>query len=73
MNEHRTAGYETVPIVESCGDTGWRAGVLLLVDGPRGTRSAKSLGTTVFSSRDAAWQFAESEYGAWTAPSRAIL
>jgi len=37
--------------------------VLLNGDDARGNRAAKSLGDQLFSSREDAWQFAESEYG----------
>jgi hypothetical protein len=56
-------GYYAVPIVEPWGDEGWRAGVLLGCGDARGDRPAKSLGAKLFSSREDAWQFAESEYG----------
>ena len=56
-------GYEATPIVEPWGDSGWRAGVLLSSDGGRGNGAEKSLGEQLFSSREDAWQFAESQYG----------
>ena len=56
-------GYSAIPIVEPWGDSGWRAGVLLSCGDARGDRPAKSLGERLFSSREDAWQFAESEYG----------
>ncbi len=56
-------GYQVTPIVEPWGDSRWRAGVLLSGDDARGDRPAKSLGEQLFDSREAAWQFAESEYG----------
>jgi hypothetical protein len=43
-------GYSATPIVEPWGDA-------------RGDRPAKSLGEKLFSTREDAWQFAESEYG----------
>ena len=48
-------GYLATPIVEPWGDVGWKAGVLLSGGDARGDR--------LFSSREDAWQFAESEYG----------
>ena len=56
-------GYQATPIVEPWGDNGWKAGVLLSWDDPRGDRSAKSLGEQLFSSREDALEFASSEYG----------
>ena len=56
-------GYHATPIVEAWGDSGWRAGVLLSGDGGRGNGAAKSLGEQLFSSREDAWQFAETQYG----------
>ena len=56
-------GYSATPIVEPWGDAGWKAGVLLSGGDARGDRPAKSLGERLFSSREDAWQFAESEYG----------
>jgi hypothetical protein len=55
--------YHAIPIVEPCGDTGWKAGVLLSAGDARGERPAKSLGDHVFASQEDAWQFANSEYG----------
>lgn len=55
--------YQVTPIVEPWGDSSWRAGVLLSGDNARGDRPAKSLGEQLFASREAAWQFAKSEYG----------
>lgn len=54
--------YRATPIVEPWGDSAWRAGVLLSADDARGDRPAKSLCARLFSSREDAWQFAESEY-----------
>jgi hypothetical protein len=59
----QVGGYRAVPIAEMSGDAGWRAGVLLHVDDPRGERTAKSLGASLFPSREEALQFAESEFG----------
>lgn len=60
----RDAGeYEVTPIAECWGDSGWKAGVLLSGGDPRGDRPAKSLGDQVFPSREAALDFAQSEYG----------
>jgi hypothetical protein len=56
-------GYYATPIVEPWGDAGWKAGVLLSGGDARGDRPAKSLRDQLFSSREDAWQFAESEYG----------
>lgn len=56
-------GYLATPIVEPWGDSGWRAGVVLSGDGGRGNGAAKSLGERLFSSREDAWKFAESQYG----------
>ncbi len=56
--------YSAIPIAESWGDTGWKAGVLLSGRDARGDRPAKSLGPQVFGSREAALDFAQSEYGA---------
>jgi hypothetical protein len=60
---HAGDGYHATPIVEPWGDSGWKAGVLLSGGDARGDRPAKSLGERLFSSREDAWQFAESEYG----------
>jgi len=60
---HAGDGYYATPIVEPWGDSGWKAGVLLSGGDARGDRPAKSLGERLFSSREDAWQFAESEYG----------
>jgi hypothetical protein len=60
---HGGDGYWATPIVEPWGDAGWKAGVLLSGGDARGDRPAKSLGERLFSSREDAWQFAESEYG----------
>ena len=57
------AGYVAIPIAESWGDSGWKAGVLLRGDDARGDRPAKSLGDQLFGSRDEALHFAQSEYG----------
>ena len=56
-------GYEATPIAESWGDSGWKAGVLLSAGDARGERPAKSLHAQLFDSREAALQFAVSEYG----------
>ncbi len=56
--------YEAIPIAESWGDSGWKAGVLLSGGDARGDRPAKSLSAQVFGSREAALNFAQSEYGA---------
>ena len=64
-DESRTSGeYRVTPIAESWGDSGWKAGVLLSGGDARGDRPAKSLGSQVFESREAALDFAQSEYGA---------
>jgi hypothetical protein len=63
MSDEGVEGYQFTPIVEPWGDAGWKAGVLLNGDDARGNRAAKSLGDQLFSSREDAWQFAESEYG----------
>jgi hypothetical protein len=63
MSDGGLEGYQFTPIVEPWGDSGWKAGVLLSGDDARGNRAAKSLGDQLFSSREDAWQFAESEYG----------
>jgi hypothetical protein len=63
MSDEGVEGYQFTPIVERWGDAGWKAGVLLSGDDARGNRAAKSLGEQLFSSREDAWQFAESEYG----------
>jgi len=63
MSDDGVEGYQFTPIVEPWGDAGWKAGVLLSGDDARGNRAAKSLGDKLFSSREDAWQFAESEYG----------
>ena len=55
--------FRVTPIVELWGGSRWRAGVLLSGDDARGDRPAKSLGEQLFASREAAWQFAQSEYG----------
>lgn len=57
------AEYQVTPIVERWGDSEWKAGVLLSAGDARGDRPAKSLSTHVFDSREAALEFAESEYG----------
>ncbi|MDQ6629306.1 MAG: hypothetical protein M3Z29_12825 [Pseudomonadota bacterium] len=57
------ADYQALAIAECWGDRGWRAGVLVRADDPRGDRPAKSLGHRVFDSREAALEFARSEYG----------
>lgn len=57
------AAYQAIPIAESWGDSGWKAGVLLSADDARGDRPAKSLGEQVFGTREAALDFAQSEYG----------
>ena len=57
-----TGAYEATPIAESWGDSGWRAGVVLSGEDVRG-HGAKSLGAQVFSSREEALTFAQSEYG----------
>lgn len=54
--------YEATPIAESWGDSGWRAGVLLSGEDVRG-HGAKSLSAQLFSSREEALTFAQSEYG----------
>lgn len=56
--------YRATPIAESWGDSGWKAGVLLSGGDARGDRPAKSLGPQLFGSREAALDFAQSEYGA---------
>ena len=55
--------YEVTPIAESWGDSGWKAGVLLSGGDARGDRPAKSLGDQLFDSREAALDYAQSEYG----------
>ena len=62
-SSYTSDGYSATLIVEPWGDEGWRAGVLLSGGDARGDRPAKSLGTQLFSSREDALQFAESEYG----------
>lgn len=63
--QHDAEGeYSATPIAESWGDSGWKAGVLLSGGDARGDRPAKSLGPQVFGSREAALDFAQSEYGA---------
>lgn len=57
------AAYQVTPIAESWGDSGWKAGVLLSADDARGDRPAKSLGDKLFGTREAALDFAQSEYG----------
>ena len=57
------AAYQAIPIAESWGDSGWKAGVLLSGDDARGDRPAKSLGQQLFGTREAALDFAQSEYG----------
>lgn len=57
------AAYQAIPIAEMWGDSGWRAGVLLSGDDARGDRPAKSLGEQLFGTREAALDFAQSEYG----------
>ena len=57
-----SGAYEATPIAESWGDSGWRAGVLLSGEDVRG-HAAKSLGVQLFSSREEALTFAQSEYG----------
>ncbi len=56
--------YRATPIAESWGDSGWKAGVLLSGGDARGDRPAKSLSSQLFESREAALDFAQSEYGA---------
>lgn len=63
LNSLAGDGYSAIPIVEPWGEEVWRAGVLLSGSDARGDRPAKSLGTQLFSSREDAWEFAESEYG----------
>lgn len=65
MREAQSADgeYRVTPIAESWGDSGWKAGVLLSGGDARGDRPAKSLGSQVFESREAALDFAQSEYG----------
>ncbi len=58
-----TGKYEVTPIAESWGDSGWKAGVLLSGGDARGDRPAKSLGDQLFDSREAALDYAQSEYG----------
>ena len=55
--------YRATPIAESWGDSGWMAGVLLSGGDARGDRPAKSLSAQLFESREAALDFAQSEYG----------
>lgn len=57
-----SGAYEAIPIAESWGEDGWRAGVLLSGEDVRG-HGAKSLGAQLFSSREEALTFAQSEYG----------
>ena len=66
MRDERSADgeYRATPIAESWGDSGWKAGVLLSGGDARGDRPAKSLSAQVFESREAALDFAQSEYGA---------
>lgn len=64
-DESGTPGeYRVTPIAESWGDSGWKAGVLLSGGDARGDRPAKSLCDQLFDSREAALDFAQSEYGA---------
>jgi hypothetical protein len=55
--------YKVTPIAESWGESGWKAGVLLSGGDARGDRPAKSLGDQLFDSREAALDYARSEYG----------
>ena len=55
--------FQVTPIVEPWGDGEWKAGVLLSAGDARGELPAKSLSAHVFDSREAALEFAESEYG----------
>lgn len=58
-----TGAYQAIPIAESWGDSGWKAGVLLSANDARGDRPAKSLNARLFGTREAALDFAQSEYG----------
>jgi hypothetical protein len=58
-----TGEYKVTPIAESWGESGWKAGVLLSGGDARGDRPAKSLGDQLFDSREAALDYARSEYG----------
>lgn len=49
------------PFVQEGGDGQWKAGLWLCGDHPRGERSARSLFTQAFPSRDAALHFADQQ------------
>jgi hypothetical protein len=67
-HEEAENGYSAVPIVEG-GERGeWKAGVLLSVDEPRGVFTARSFSSSIFSSREAALEFAQSEFGGLAHP-----
>ncbi|MGZ5186352.1 MAG: hypothetical protein ACXWCO_14715 [Caldimonas sp.] len=63
MTSESFSEYLAIPIAERSGDGRWKAGLLIRSDDPRGDRPAKSLGERVFDSREAALEFARSEYG----------